>query len=646
MPWKIVARSGEFCVVTDDEAEETVACHTTRAKAEAQMRALYANEPNLEGEIGVQFDSEEVAAAFQVNPEKRTITGLLVPWGKVAKAAGMKWKFTRGSLWWSDETRVKLNLGHDRKVTVGAAVRLQDTALGLSGTFKVARGEEGDRALSLAQDRVLDGFSVEIEAEEGDVVRRDPTDRAINLVERIALKAAALTGYPSFDDARVEAVAFARKEDPMAEQDLKNPQEPKDEEEPTAQFEQAMTGLAERVVKSQEDFMKEFGQQTAETISAGLRAALENIGDPQGPETVRAARFGTLKEPAVYRFDGTGPSLVRDAWNAGYNKDEEAEDRLRKFRAQSVDVATLTNSLIKFAPQTTSTASQIIPPGYRPDLFVPDLFRERPLVRLASQGTIGNAAPFTVPTFTSVTTGSADHTEGTNPSDGSLAFGTKTVTPGAISGRIVLSRELVDSSNPAIDQIAFAEMQESYARQTEAKVYTLLNGTSGAGGTITSGFVPSGSQASTTAGGTDNQTLVKHLRQRIADYYFARFSRITGAAMGQGATQRLATAVDTAQRPLFPWVGAQNAPGQGDADEGSWIVDGIRFNPAWAMTGTAAGDSQIFLLNRRDLWVWESPLLTFRFEEKQGPANIELNIFGYFGTHLLRPVGLSGIRIT
>ena len=64
------------------------------------------------------------------------------------------------------------------------------------------------------------------------------------------------------------------------------------------------------------------------------------------------------------------------------------------------------------------------------------------------------------------------------------------------------------------------------------------------------------------------------------------------------------------------------------------------------MTGVAAGDSQILLINRSDLWVWESPLLTFRFEEKQGPANIELNIFGYFATHLLRPVGLSGIRIT
>ena len=131
------------------------------------------------------------------------------------------------------------------------------------------------------------------------------------------------------------------------------------------------------------------------------------------------------------------------------------------------------------------------------------------------------------------------------------------MTPQAISGRIVLSRELVDRSNPAIDQIAFAEMRESYARQTEAIVYTLLNGTIGAGGTITAGFVPSGAQAVTTANGTDNQTLVKALRKAMAEYRFARFASITGAAMGQTATVNLAQAVDTTQRPLFPWIGRQ-----------------------------------------------------------------------------------------
>ena len=115
-------------------------------------------------------------------------------------------------------------------------------------------------------------------------------------------------------------------------------------------------------------------------------------------------------------------------------------------------MAELVHHSLAFAPQTTTSAASLIPPGYRPDLYVSDLFKERPLVNLASQGTISNAAPFTVPKFSSVTTGSATHVEGTNPSDGSLAFTTGTVTPQAISGRIVLTRELVDSANPAIDQ--------------------------------------------------------------------------------------------------------------------------------------------------------------------------------------------------
>jgi HK97 family phage prohead protease len=607
------------------------------------------SENEAEAASGITFGdeaAETVAASFRADPEKRTISGLLVPWGKVARSGFAKWKFGRGSLRYFSESRVKLNSNHDRKQAIGVAVRLQDVALGLDGTFKIARGEEGDRALSLAEDGVLDGFSIELDFEDGDGWEPDPSDESVRLVKRGRLAGVALTGFPAFDDARVDRVAAARQEGTTMAEDLSKPQEVKAENDPAEQFEQAMTGLAERVAKSQEETMKELAQDVGESITSGFRAALENMHDPQGPETVRAARFSTLKEPPIYRFDGSGHSLVRDAWSAARNEDPDALDRVRKFRAQSEDTAQLAHSLINFAPQTTSTASQIIPPGYRPDLYVPDLFRERPLVRLGSQGTISNATPFTVPVFTSVTTGSADHVEGTNPSDGSLAFGTKTVTPGAISGRIVLSRELVDSSNPAIDQIAFAEMQESYARQTEAKVYTLLNGANGAGGTITAGFVPSGAQAVTTAGGTDNQTLVKSVRKAITDYQFARFARITGAAMGQGATSRLAQAVDTTQRLLVPWVGASNAQGTGDANEGSWVLDGIRFNPAWAMTGTAAGDSQIFLINSRDLWVWESPLLTFRFEEKQGPANIELNIFGYFATHLLRPVGLSGIRIT
>ena len=593
---------------------------------------------------GITFDGEEVAASFKADIEKRTITGLMVPWGKVARAGFEKWKFYSGSLYWSATRRVKMNLGHERKETVGVGIRIEDSPVGLHGSFRVAQGPEGDRALQLAQEGILDGFSVEVDFDDGDSWVDDPDEDGVRVVKRAALKGVALTGYPAFDDARVERIAAARNEGDKMEQDTQDEKVIAEEDDTAAKFDQRISELQERVVASQADL----AQQFAESVNAGLRTTLESMGKPQdGPDTVRAARYSTLKEPPVYRFDGSGHSLVRDAWASARSNDDDATDRIRRFRKQSEDMAEVVHSSIHFAPQTTSTASQIIPPGYRPDLYVSDLFRQRPLVNLASQGTIANATPFTVPTFTSVTTGSATHVEGTNPSDGSLAFGTKTITPQAISGRIVLSRELVDSSNPAIDQIAFQEMRESYTRQTEAIVYTLLNGTGGAGGVITAGFVPSGAQASTTAKGTDNQTLVKHLRTRIVDYPFARFDSPTGAVLGQAAAGLLAAAVDTTQRPLFTFAGQSNSFGGGAATSGQWLVDNqLAIAAAWVMTGVAAGDSQILLVNRSDLWVWESPLLTFRFEEKQGPANIELNIFGYFATHLLRPVGLSGIRIT
>lgn len=590
----------------------------------------------------ITFDDPEVAASFRVNAEKRTISGLLVPWNKVAKSGFAKWRFAQGSLRWSDASRIKLNLNHKHDEAVAVATRIQNQPEGLEGTFKVARGAEGDKALSLAEDGVLDGFSIEVDFEDQDGWQPDPADESVRLVGSGRLAGVALTGFPAFDDARVSSVAAQADKGIVMENEQQTTAE-----EGAIVFEQAMTALAEKVTDSQVKLNEQLATSVGESISAGMKVALEEMSTGGERKTVRGARYSVTREEPIYRFDGLGHSLVRDAWYAAREHDDDAIERLRKYRQQSEEMTQLVTDQAHFAPQTTTTAAAVVPPGYRPDLYVTQLQQGRPLVSGASQGTLGNATPFTVPVFTSATSVTADHVEGTNPSDGTLAFATRTITPQAISGRLVLSREIVDAANPAIDQIALASMRESYARQTEAKVYTLLNGASGAGGTITSGFVPSGSQASTYVGSTGTPpALIAGIRKQLALYPFSRFASPQSAFMGSNATTILATAVDTTGRPVFPSLGAQNAPGSGNSATQGWNVDGLDFVPAWAMTGTAAGDSQIFILNRSDLWVWESSLLTFRFEEKQGPANIELNVFGYFATHLLRPVGLSGIRIT
>lgn len=607
--------------------EETPEIPTTRSPGQLEAD-VPAEQFDTDTEARVSFDSPEVASTFRVNTEKRTISGLIVPWGKTANNGQAKWRFEEGSLYWVDEGRTKLNLYHDHTQAMARAVRLQNVSAGLDATFQVARGAEGDRALSLAEDGVLDGFSIEIDFEDGDGWEPDPSDRSVRLVKRAKLRGVALTAMPAFDDARVSAVAASldkRKDTTMATETVTT------DGQQAADFDLDgyLNKLVETTTESHKKLTEELGASIGESISAGFKTALENLPSPQdGPQTVRASRFTVTREAPVYSFNGLGHSLVKDAWYAGREQDADAIDRLRKYRKQQDEMAKLAAQFTagqSFAPQSTSTASEVIPPGYRPDLYVPELMQGRPLVGLCSRGTIGNATPFLVPVFEASEDATGDHTEGTNPSDGSLSFDEETVTPGAISGRLTLTREIVDSSNPAIDQIALATMRESYNRQTEQKVYAALNG------------------SATTTVEYDGDTVIIDVRDLLAQYPFVRFAAPTGGAINQKVTRAFATAVGTDGRPLLPSVGAQNTAGMGNAVNQGWDVDGLVFRPAWSITDDAEDDVAL-IVNRADAWVWESPLLTFRFEEKQGPANIELNVFGYFATHVLRPAGIFAVR--
>lgn len=669
--------SRPWAVVKSDSGE-LIGCHETREGAVDQRQAISIrereNSSNGNGHqlattlrfeaddpVRVSFDADEVAETFQVDAERRTITGLAVPWGKVARSGFSKWRFAQDSLRWSDASRVKLNLNHDFTQLIGRATRLQSGSKGLTATFKVARGSDGDRALALAEDKVLDGFSIEVDFndEKGDGWQPDPSDESVRLVSQASLRGTALTGMPAFDDARVSGVRATRDggKGTMPDDKKTTPDGAGNGQGTVSleagEFTQFMEGLADKIGESHQNLTKELTASIGESISAGMKAALENIHDPQrdGPEPVRAARFTVQREAPVYTFDGRGASLVRDAWYAQREHDSEAQERIRKFHLQSAEVQKLAASYVsqqaaqraaqaqfgtQFATVTTGTASEVIPPGYRPDLFVPQLAQGRPLYNMLSRGTIANATPFVVPTFGSITGGTGDHTEGSPPTEGTLALGSETVTPGAVSGKLPLTREIVDSSNPAIDQIALSAMRESYAQQTEQKVYGALNGAAAAANTE--------SQTLTALPVTDH-TLIEKVRDLLARYPFVRFAAPNGAAISQLITRSFAGAKDTTNRQLLPSVGAQNASGLGNAVTMGWFVDGLAFVPAWAITETV-GDDVALIMNSMDAWAWESPVLAFRFEEKQGPEIIELALFGYFATHVLRPAGVFAVRLT
>jgi HK97 family phage prohead protease len=672
MPWHVTKSdqcpdSKPWAVVKDDD-DEIEGCHETQDAANAQLRALNAAEMGIDHsdilELEIRLDADE-SPQFRVNKTARRLAGLVMPYGVVATdSRGMgQWRFQRGSLNWKDASRVKLLRDHDISQPVGRAVSLDDRADGLYGVFQVARGSAGDEVLMLAEDGVLDGFSAG-PLIEPDGWQADPSDRGVRLVYNGRLVETTVTAIPAYDDARVHHVAAMLRSAPdkdgsMAEKDDKNKAGEGGDGQvitlssPQAAMEHFQTSLDERFDAMAEKMSEAVATSTGKmaesyekVISDALAASFARLEGPTAAldQEFVSARVKVTSEPPVYRFDSDprGASMVRDFWRANTERDHDAVERLRRFQAQQRDMVQLLQRLPYGARAlfdvTTGNASQVIPPGYRPDLFVNELVRGRPLVSKMSRGTITDATPFTVPRFVSSTTATADHVEGVNPGEGSVVLDALTVSPGAVSGRFDLTREIVDASNPAIDAIALATMRESYNRQTEQKAYAELNVNANVGvsSNVSLALLDTDPELAT-------DQVITPLRDLLARYPFTRFASPTGAAIGQLVTRNMANAKDTTGRPLLPSVGATNTAGIGNAVDQGWFVDGLAFTPAWAMT-QAVGDELALIINNNDVWAWESPLLTFRFEEKQGPAIIELALFAYFATKVLRPAGIFSLR--
>jgi phage head maturation protease len=628
---------------TPPATQPATAPATTEETVTHSLQRVGAKFSGQTAEMQFTFEVPPDIAQFKVDSSKRTIVGLALPWDTVAKSGGKKWAFAPGSLHWSDTSRVKLDKDHGYGTEFGVATEIVPDVHGLRASFKVARGTSGDDALGLAEDRVYDGLSVFVTFDgEADGWIPHPDNADVQYVQSATLRKVALTAMPAFDDARVQSVAATRKDNPMTA-----PAPPAPDTAPVVPVPAAPPATMQATFDS-----AAFTAGLTESLKAAFGDLIAALPAPQRT-TVPAGRLQSVREPMVYQMNGRGESFVRDAWKALNSLDVtgECRDRLRKFEAQTIEQLSLSMEDPTFAINTGNAAA-VVPPGYRPDMYVSQLLKGRPATNAISRGTIGDATPFTVPAFVSSTLAAADHVEGVNPSEGSLSVAPVTITPAGISGLYKITREMADSANPAIDAIATQAMSEGYSQITEAKVYTELNGTNGVGGTITSGFVPSGAQAVASVVDISNETpafgkaFLNDVRTAMALYPFRRFAQPDFALLSQEGTTTFASAVDTTGRPLLPWVGPNNVIGTANTLTQGYFIDGLVHQPCWSMSGNAVGDSDVIMGNRNDVWCWESPTLMFRFEERSGPGFIELALFGYFAVRVLRPVGLSGVRLT
>jgi hypothetical protein len=555
--------------------------------------------------------------AFAVDREARTITGMLLPFGKVSRPARDRssgalgrYTFAAGTVEVpdvdTDEMPVILNYGHDNEkleAQVGIATSLTLTDGGVLSTWRIAKTPEGDRVLALADPevRILRQFSAEVDGtfELRDGVHHAKTTRIIG--GAVVLRGAFGT------DAQITSVAASA----VPEKEETRMTVVTDETTEVVAFSQAEgTKLVADV------------QALSEQI-----AELKNITIPVGPGTVE------VKEEAIYRFHGTegapsGFDFATDLLAAGRDGDKAALARIRDFTAQH-----LSPSFI----DTTDT-SNVNAPTYRPDMFLGQSpTPASPLYDFFHKGGLKDVTPFFWSkldrTNTNVAVG--DHTEGTDPTAKDLVTVVGvTVTPTPVSGKVHITREVGDQGgNPQVSKLVWDEFERSFKIALETKTAALVNAA-----TVTE------LGAAITAGATDGGAVGQIVEAGLVGLQFIpdgfRFERAFGhvdlykllAAATKGADNR---------DKLYPIINPQNATGQAASKWSRLDIGGYGMYPT-ASLGATNVNQKSYVADPNAVHVWNSGLQ--RLEKLQESVEgWDMGVFAYFAGVVYDTDGLRKI---
>lgn len=586
------------------------------------MTALdYTNLPGWFGPLTFAHDDTLTMQAigggevFSVDREARVIRGRAMPYGVVGVKSGMRFEFSQGTISWTDPKRVKLYVQHDASQAVGFMLELNDTPEGLDYAAKVARGPEGDRALTMAEDGVWDGAS--IGPHEGvKFALRDGVYHAVSY----PLREISLTPQPVFDTARVTAVSMSHHLQEGTTMQCSKCGAPAHVGacDPTtlAAFEASNppANTTEGVT---------FDVSTiGDAVGAAIRDGFANVTFPQREVVDPASASFEVREPSPYRFDGiAGAHSFSDdlrAYASGH--DAEARQRIDTFMTEAWEH--------QFAVTTGNTAT-LNPTRNRPDLYVPNLTYTRPLWDLVTNGVVDDKTPFTIPKFASASGLVGQHTEGVEPTPGTFTATSQTVTPAPMSGKVEIVREVWDQGGePKADAIIWGEMMNGYFEAIEANIATTLNA------------VPT---AEINLASAVDAALVDLMTGTLVDLQFVRGgNRYTALALDGLLGKALVNAKDTAGRKLLPVLGPANASGSTEPGFDGVQIGNLRGRFAWALGATNASKSHLFVPS--SVYAWASAPRKFAFEYRV--SAVDLAIWGYSASAVTRDSDVKPIDYT
>jgi HK97 family phage prohead protease len=138
--------------------------------------------------------------------ERRVIAGKIVPFEEVGNTSVGKVVFAKGSIDIGDPGKVKMLMQHRPEKPIGRMQKFNQAEDGIYASFKISSSMQGQDALILAQEQLVDGLSVGVD------VNKSIQKKDYLYVTSATLREVSLVESPAFSAAQVTKVAASENE--------------------------------------------------------------------------------------------------------------------------------------------------------------------------------------------------------------------------------------------------------------------------------------------------------------------------------------------------------------------------------------------------------------------------------------------------
>lgn len=382
------------------------------------------------------------------------------------------------------------------------------------------------------------------------------------------------------------------------------------------------------------DLKSKFDANTAEiermaesiTRKEQMQKALKGVPGRSEEKTTSSSGVRIGNEPLTYRQNGPH-SFFKDVLHATKEGDPGATARLTRHTHEM--------EVEKYA-LTTGSGSGVgfVAPQYLQELWANYARAGRPLADAIGPRQLPAAGTsFNVPRITTGAAAGVQASEAGTVSDGTPVTDDVTLPISTVAGKVDMSRQAFDRSDPALDAVLGQDLIASYNQLVDSEI---INGP-GSGGRVKGILAATGINAVTFTTPVTVAGLYPKVADAVQRIDTLRYMSADLIVMHPRRWAWMLAALDTTSRPLIDAYAPMNPVGDFGRLAAQGIVGGMQGLPVLkdanipTLLGASTTEDRIIVTRKEDLLFFESGSPTVRVYEEvlSGTLQVRIMAFGY-----------------